>query len=68
MLPCIGLGAAPFIMQSTESILVLCFNSSLLKIRRGPGGRCDDDPVQCDAVCDAAAAGTDAGRTADHQL
>ena len=31
MLPCIGLGAAPFIMQSTESILVLCFNSSLLK-------------------------------------
>lgn len=31
MLPCIGLGAAPFIMQFTESILVLCFNSSLLK-------------------------------------
>lgn len=31
LLPCIGLGVAPFIMQSTESILVLCFNSSLLK-------------------------------------
>ena len=31
MVPCIGLGFAPFIMQSTESILVLCFNSSLLK-------------------------------------
>lgn len=30
MLPCIGLGIAPFVMQSTESILVLCFNSSLL--------------------------------------
>lgn len=29
--PCIGLGVAPFIMQSTESLLVLCFNSSLLK-------------------------------------
>lgn len=30
LLPCIGLGIAPFVMQSTESILVLCFNSSLL--------------------------------------
>lgn len=31
LLPCVGLGVAPFVMQSTESILVLCFNSSLLK-------------------------------------
>lgn len=31
LLPCIALGVAPFIMQATESILVLCFNSSLLK-------------------------------------
>ena len=31
VLPCFALGFAPFIMQSTESILVLCFNSSLLK-------------------------------------
>lgn len=31
LLPCIGLGVAPFVMQATESILVLCFNSSLLK-------------------------------------
>lgn len=30
MFPCIALGIAPFVMQSTESILVLCFNSSLL--------------------------------------
>lgn len=29
--PCLALGVAPFIMQSTESLLVLCFNSSLLK-------------------------------------
>lgn len=29
--PCIALGIAPFAMQATESILVLCFNSSLLK-------------------------------------
>ena len=31
MAPCVDLGVAPFIMQSTESVLVLCFNSSLLK-------------------------------------
>lgn len=29
--PCIALGLAPFIMQSTESLLAICFNSSLLK-------------------------------------
>lgn len=29
-LPCIALGLAPFIMQSTESIISFCFNSSLL--------------------------------------
>ena len=31
LLPCLALGVAPFAMQATESILVLCFNSSLLK-------------------------------------
>lgn len=31
ILPSVALGVAPFIMQSTESVLVLCFNSSLLK-------------------------------------
>lgn len=30
LMPCIALGIAPFAMQSTESVLVLCFNSSLL--------------------------------------
>lgn len=29
--PCLGLGLAPFIMSSTESILLIAFNSSLLK-------------------------------------
>lgn len=29
--PCIALGIAPFVMQFTESILVLCFNYSLRK-------------------------------------
>lgn len=31
ILPCIALGLSPFIMQSTESILSICFNTSLLK-------------------------------------
>ena len=31
VLPCLALGLAPFIMQSTESIIAVCFNSSLLK-------------------------------------
>ncbi|OLS01912.1 MATE family efflux transporter [Tissierella creatinophila] len=31
LLPCIALGLAPFIMQSTESILAIAFNTSLLK-------------------------------------
>ncbi|MEG0639338.1 MAG: MATE family efflux transporter [Clostridia bacterium] len=30
-LPCMALGLSPFIMQSTESILTVCFNSSLLR-------------------------------------
>lgn len=31
ILPCVLLGLSPFVMQSTESILNVCFNSSLLK-------------------------------------
>ncbi|MGM9521261.1 MAG: MATE family efflux transporter [Oscillospiraceae bacterium] len=31
IIPCIGLGVAPFIMQASESILYVCMNSSLLK-------------------------------------
>lgn len=31
ILPCIALGFAPFIMQSTESLIIMSFNSSLLK-------------------------------------
>ncbi|WP_300749257.1 MATE family efflux transporter [uncultured Oscillibacter sp.] len=30
-LPCLALGLSPFIMQSTESLIAVCFNSSLLK-------------------------------------
>ena len=31
ILPCVALGIAPFIMQSTESVLSICFNTSLYK-------------------------------------
>ncbi len=31
ILPCIALGAAAFIMQASESVISICFNSSLLK-------------------------------------
>ena len=31
ILPCIALGAATFIMQASESVISVCFNSSLLK-------------------------------------
>lgn len=29
--PCMALGVSPFIMQSSESVIMVCFNSSLLK-------------------------------------
>ncbi len=31
VMPCLALGLSPFIMQSTESLIAVCFNSSLLK-------------------------------------
>lgn len=31
ILPCMALGISPFIMQSSESVIMVCFNSSLLK-------------------------------------
>ena len=31
MFPCIALGTAAFIMQASESVISVCFNSSLLK-------------------------------------
>ncbi|MBE5922184.1 MAG: MATE family efflux transporter [Lachnospiraceae bacterium] len=31
VLPCVALGIAPFIMQSSESVISVCFNSSLLQ-------------------------------------
>ena len=31
VLPCVALGLAPFIMQASESVVTVCFNSSLLR-------------------------------------
>ncbi len=31
LLPCLALGVSPFIMQFTESVLAVCFNTSLLR-------------------------------------
>ena len=31
ILPCIALGLSPFVMQTTESLIAVCFNTSLLK-------------------------------------
>lgn len=31
LLPCIALGLSPFVMQASESVIMVCFNSSLLK-------------------------------------
>lgn len=31
LLPCVALGISPFVMQASESVIMVCFNSSLLK-------------------------------------
>ena len=36
ILPCVALGLAAFIMQSSESVISICFNSSLLKYGGDP--------------------------------
>ena len=55
--PCVALGLAPFIMQSTESLVSV-----------HAGRRHDDHLLHADAVCAAALAGAFAGRAADYLL
>ena len=38
-LPCLALGLAPFIMQASESVISICFNSSLLEYGGDPAVR-----------------------------
>ena len=64
ILPCVLLGLSPFVMQSTESILNICFNSSLLKY----GGGCHDHSGQCDAVFHSAFVRSVSGGTAHYRL
>lgn len=66
--PCLALGLSTFVMQSSESVISVCFNSFPVKVRRRSGSRCHDDPYKYDAVCNAAASGNRTGRTADHEL
>ena len=63
---CVALGLSAFIMQSTESIISMCFNSSLLKY--GGDVAVGAMTIQCHAVCHAAIAGCRTGCPADHQL
>ena len=64
----VGLGASPFVMQSTESLLTIAFNVSLQKLRRRCGGRRNDHPDLGGADGAAAADRTRAGRAAHPQL
>lgn len=66
--PCLALGLSTFVMQSSESVISVCFNSSLLKYGGTSGSRCHDDPYKYDAVCNAAAPGNRTGSAADHEL
>ena len=67
VLPCMALGLAPFIMQSSESVIFVCFNSSLLRY----GGDIAVGAMTIltsDAVCHASFAGPGPGGAAHHQL
>ena len=61
ILPCLALGTSTFIMQASESVISICFNSSLQKIRRRYCRGSYDNPDKCYAVCYASFAGTWSG-------
>ena len=66
--PCILLGTSPALMQLTENLVAISFNTSLQIYRRGYGGSVHEHFEQRHAVCDAAFAGTGAGSAAAAQL
>ena len=68
IMPCLALGIATFIMQASESVISVCFNSSLQKYGGDIAVGRNDDSDKCDAVCHASAAGTGTGGAAYYQL
>lgn len=68
ILPSLALGLSTFIMQASESVISICFNSSLLKLWRRYCCGCYDHSHKCYAVCHASSAGARTGCTADYQL
>ena len=70
ILPSLALGLSSFVMQASESVISVCFNSSLLKvkIRRRHRGRRHDYPHKRYAVRHAAPPGPGTGRAANYQL
>ena len=68
ILPCLALGVSVFVMQASESVISVCFNSSLQKYGGDICGRSYDHSDQCYAVCHASSSGNCAGSTANFQL
>ena len=67
-LPALFLGMASFIMQASESVINICYNSSLLKYGGDIAVGAMTIPFVCHAVRDASASGAWTGGSADCQL
>ena len=68
VLPCIALGLAAFIMQSSESIVTVCFNSSLLRYGGDIAVGAMTILTSVMQFCHASSSGNCAGSTANFQL
>ena len=68
ILPVMGLGLAPFVMNITESLINIAFNASLSKYGGDVAVGSDDDPCKYYAVTVHAGAGAWTGRTTAYQL
>ena len=66
ILPCMALGVSTFVMQASESVISVCFNSSLLKYGGCRGS--NDNTYKRYAVRYASITGYRSGSTACHQL
>lgn len=66
--PCLALGLSTFVMQSSESVISVCFNSSLLKYGGDLAVGAMTILTSTMQFAMAAASGNRTGRTADHEL